>query len=273
MNQPENLEKRPFYEKGWFSLLVLAGFGLFMLVGLQVLNFILTDVGERRQINLPSGQIANITGDVFQDLQYYHPKSFIQKEIDQEEIETYPLQTFYHNLRGGSPASKIKLVVFTDQGCRPCERQLQQVRQLLPKDTFIIVKYYPQKQDDMESGLFFRLAQEHPLFKNIRENLDKERGNLTTEDWVRVLEDSGVPLKEQRQLLALHSNRYMVELQDDINQGNLVGIEKIPAFVLNEYYIDGGLLTIPKMPRYASRILNGEPIVQLGDYRTFSPNQ
>ncbi|MDD9912720.1 MAG: thioredoxin domain-containing protein [Alphaproteobacteria bacterium] len=262
--------------KSTASLLLLGGIGLFLLIGLQIAYLILNQTNPSQPANTHKKQAEHqksvtiekpkITASGFSNIALKHPKrkQYIQR-IPGKPI-TVKIKPLAHNFTTGSKNDNIVLTIFGDPSCGPCRQQIASVVKNLPPKTKVVYKYYPQADQNPEGGIFQQLAAKKGLWNTIHKKLENAEHHLDFNSWTSLLEREGLNLREQRELLRKHTQQIVGNLQADINQADINGIKHFPAFIINNYLIDGKILTLGNMSHYVKRLKNNERIVNKHDY-------
>jgi protein-disulfide isomerase len=260
-----------------FSLILLVAIGIFVLAGLQIARIIVQRIEQEPTVEDPLATLnipekPELTGNVFQDLKYTHPKRNLAiQRLPGKPLE-FDLPVFDHNITEGSPDTVLKLTIFSDPSCGPCRRQVQDVQRMMPANTHVVHKFFPTSMENTNGGLFSQLAARHGYWPGVRELLAASDKSLDIGEWTELLENAGMPLRQQRRVLAREGEQISLDLQKDFDLARQVDIQQIPAFFLNAYFLDGTFLTLERLPRYVRRLQEGEPIMQAVDYASTDPD-
>ncbi len=257
-------------------MLILA-IALFMLLGLQLARmFISGDLANMlnrllqpaptQQTTAAKGSPAR-TGNAFDDIATWHPKRNTRlPNIPGRPIQVQP-QTYAHNIVTGSVAAPLTLHIYLDWSCHPCRTQVHQILAGMPQaEMQVVYKFMPASADNINGGIFTQLAHRHNMWPQLREELRTSNQNLDVAGWSRLLEQIDIPLTQQRQWLATETDIITRNLEQDIQEATGFGLQNNPTFILNNNLIDGTIMLLRHMPRYAVRILNGAPLLDASDY-------
>lgn len=168
---------------------------------------------------------------------------------------------YNHNPAQGPAGAPLTLTIFNDIRCGSCRVLVNEVvASLNPYSSKlrVVYKFFPAKSDnDNDGGIFQQVAMRSNVFNAFNDLVMESEGELGTEDYVKILEQSGVSLSKQRVLMARDMNRILRNIQTDISQGHKLNLSISPTFFLNGYRI-GGIdgLPVENLSHYADRILS-----------------
>jgi protein-disulfide isomerase len=260
-----------------FSLILLAAIGIFILAGLQIARLVIQRIETEPTIEDPLATLnipekPALTGNVFQDMKYTHPKrGLATSRLPGRPLE-FDLPVFDHNITAGSPDTVLTLTVFSDPSCGPCREQVQDVQGMMPANTYVVYKFFPTSMENTNGGLFRQLAARHGYWPKVKALLETSNDSLDIGEWTELLEQAGMTLREQRQAMAKEGEYISLDLQKDFNLAQKIDLQRVPAFFLNSYFLDGTFLTLERLPRYIRRLQEGEPIMQAIDYTSTDPD-
>lgn len=257
-------------------LILILAIALFILLGLQLARMFISgdlasllnrlfqqEAAEQTTTSAPTER----TGDGFRDIAAWHPKRNADKPvIPGRPIQVTP-QTYAHNIVAGSITTPLTLHIYVDWSCQPCRAQVNQVLAGMPRDDMqVVYKFMPATNNEINGGIFTQLAHRHDLWPALRQQLNQSGQNLDAASWSALLEEIGVPLKQQRAWLAEETNTITRNLERDIQEATRFNLVRNPAFVLNNYLIDGTIMLIQHLPRYAVRLRDGKDLLNASDY-------
>ncbi|MFZ2620800.1 MAG: thioredoxin domain-containing protein [Alphaproteobacteria bacterium] len=255
--------------KQHLPLIWLAGIGLLLLAGLQLARVFLSG-GVTLRVHPQAMQTAAVdaqsSGNVFQDMVLKHPKA----KRNLEKIPTSPVRASVpiepFNAAQGAEYARLTLTVFDDPSCGVCRAEVQRVLRGVPPDVRIVFKFAPVDERNTSGGLFRQLAVQQRIWPQVAQLLEGNTADLDAEAWSRMMEELGVSLDDLRALLAKDSESLMQDVEADAALARSIPLPAIPAFVLNDYVIDGALLKTEKLPVYIQRLSSDSPIVERSDF-------
>lgn len=164
-----------------------------------------------------------------------------------------PVHSF--NPRMGRAGAPIQVILFTNPTCGECRDTLEvlarQTRQHISQMS-LVVKTIPKPsgynfQDvalnqAIEAGLFATLAAEKGQYWNFAKAVqDFKRTSpevLTSTTYVDILSKLGIPLRDVRQMLAQNNERYLRQMEQDMDVLKSLGTKELPTVVVNGAIIE-----------------------------------
>lgn len=175
--------------------------------------------------------------------------------------------TYRHNLQFGNPNANITLTIFTDPACAPCRNTVEKALRPLPLQNLrLVYKIWPQNPADPTIGILTQLAYRTGYIEAFWRNLHASARSYSASELLTMLEQSGLPLQQQQQALATQTDGILVNLNEDFALARKLNIGTPPQFFLNDYVIDGQLLTPGNLALYITRLQRSQPLVQSSDY-------
>ena len=139
-------------------------------------------------------------------------------------------------------------------------RQVRIVHKFFPADA---VNFNGGNQN---GGIFQQLARQYRIWPQVQRTLLARTTQPTLEDWVQMFQSAGVDLTRVRNDLKTKSPTLMGHLEQDRKLAEKALIEVVPAFYLNDYFVDGKLLTLGTLNRSIQRLQAGKPILVASDF-------
>lgn len=206
---------------------------------------------------LPSrNTVAKPTGNVFKDIQTSHPKRFLNA-APIPEIVRIDVPLYDHNPREGESISPIKLVIFTNPQCRPCMNDIDTLKaRIQTRKIEYIYKFAAEDTSAIEGALleYIALSQgKWPALNHALHNLEK-RIDITPTVMAGILEDIGIPLRTQRDILSDQGPEITSMLGQDIDLAKKLNITSLPAFYLNGYRIASPHLPLQYINTYIKNL-------------------
>lgn len=202
---------------------------------------------------------------VFENIHNLHPKSDASLVNMRPKRAVVPAMTF--NVRVGNPQAPHTLTVFTDPLCTACRVTLLKVLKGLDTDRVkVVYKYWPQNPSSVEGGMILQLAQQEGKGNALLAAVSVREDAVSDIDLLSMLDVAGLNLSVQRALLAEGSGRLTDQIGRDMAQAREAGLGAPPAFVLDDYVLDGRMLHPARLGLYVGRLEKGEPLIQGRDY-------
>lgn len=161
-----------------------------------------------------------------------------------------------HNVVFGSPFAPRKLIVFTDPACGACRTQLAAALQRLPaRDVYVALKFAAAQpvpastpaapeasQAAIAGGLVEQLARQSGLTHAFHGLLSRQEEDLSMAELIQVLEEAGLPLRQQRELLRTRLPELLAAIAADEELYRRLGRPALPAFYLDNRLVSPALL-------------------------------
>lgn len=144
----------------------------------------------------------------------------------------------------GNPNAKVTIVEFSDFQCPFCARvlpTLKQVMETYPDKVRIVFKNYPLPfHQNAESAAMAALcAQEQGKFWEYHDRLFTNQESLSLNDLKKYAADLGLKTGDFNS--CLDSKKYKKQVEEDLVEGNRVGVRGTPAFFINGQVLSGAL--------------------------------
>ena len=196
------------------------------------------------------------SGNVFNDLHMKYP-GYAPPPY---ELRHDSVPKFLHNPILGVKDAPIRLTIFTDMACITCRQEvshmLDSVRGYLG-EIEVVFKYFPRNESQVEGGIFDQVARRAGVYPQYVWRILKSTKNLQTEDYLFMLEKTGVSLARLRVLMSDEMSRIMVQLEKDIQQGKDLNVQKrrsLPVAYINGYRLGQNYLPSHRLPEYIQEI-------------------
>ena len=260
-------------------ILLLLAIGLFISVGIQVGNFISqrleTPVADDSDASTPLTQRREPTGG-FNNIARVHSKSRIIEERLRQRVPkpiSTPVPTAPHNLTTGPFDAPVTLTIFNDPACPSCLAQVEDVLATLDAQNVRVVhKFFPADAQDFHGGnqhggIFQQLALKYGVWPALNRELQTRQTTPDLEEWVALFGQLGVPLRQVRADLRTDSPVIMRNLERDRALAQTALVDSIPTFYVNDFLIDGKLLSLGTLQRSIARLAAGTPVLIADDLR------
>jgi hypothetical protein len=185
------------------------------------------------------------------------------------EVQRRPVTVQPHNLQFGSVgmAPAHTLHVFTDPACGPCRQQVAEWLKGVPLDGVRLVYiYWPVDKTNLAGGMVLDIARRESLAQALLSRLEKRRETLTPEGLMAELDAVGVPLSRQQDYLKNEVAALSDVVSQDMAQGAKLRLPEAPVMILDDYLLDGRVLSPARVATYLQRLNRREPILQANDY-------
>lgn len=231
-----------------------------------LLMFKLAEFAVTSGIITPRSAAPSPTGNPFDDMALLHPKGK-GTALASLKPQRATVPAFTHNIQLGQADAPLTLTLFTDPGCTNCRTQVKEmVAQTQGRPVKVILKSWPQNQANTSALMFLELARRQGQADTFLKLLDNEKQDLTEERLITLLEKVGIPLENQRPLFTEQAESILRTIGKDIEQGQEIGLAtSSPQVVLNDYVIDGNILSTTRLGLYMDRLLNNESPIQAAD--------
>ena len=143
----------------------------------------------------------------------------------------------------GSANPKITIVEFADFGCHYCANSFPIIRELSLKykdSVKIIFRDFPVVTEySGDLALAARCAGEQGLFWVMHDKLFLNQGISQKNDIIKLAKQSG--LDAQRFETCLNKNKYLANIQKDLDDGQKLGVEGTPTWFINRNRVAGDI--------------------------------
>lgn len=185
------------------------------------------------------------------------------------EVQRRPVNVQPHHLQFGAvgQVAQHTLYVFTDPACGPCRQQVNEWLRGVPLEGLKLVYiYWPKDQADLAGGMVLDIARRESLAQALLNRLEKRRESLSNEGLMAELDAVGVPLARQQDYLKNEVAALSATVGQDVALGTTLRLPPPPVVILDDYYLDGRVLSPARIGTYIQRLNRREPILQANDY-------
>lgn len=233
-----------------------------MAIGIQVARISLFSEGE---YSVNTGKKVSKGGtfkNIHKKFPHWKNKQEMERLANKENIIQIPF--YSHNIVENKHDGAVDLVIFTDHSSQSAREQEEYVKSLIKGANKYAVqityKFMPINPDITDGGLFEQIAYRNGVYSKYKRLLNKATGNLTGDDFIDILEKSGIPLAKLRVIMRRDMDMMLKWLEIDIKQAYYFKATDVPTFFLN-----GQRLATPDLPlndinSYVSRIVDGGDI-------------
>lgn len=168
------------------------------------------------------------------------------------------------NLQFGDAMAKVTVTIFTDPSCGACREQVRAWTAGLPVEGVRqVYKFWPQNPDRLTPGMLVELARRQAVVPNFWRSL-QGAGNLDLDDprMLDMLDRAGLPLAEQRAALVNEGESLMASLEPDIQLAKSANLPRGPVVMVDDYVLDGEVLSPDSLGVYVKRRLEGRQILE-----------
>ncbi len=160
---------------------------------------------------------------------------------DQNQAATLHIATADDPSKGGIDA-KIVIVEFSDFQCPYCFQSFPVVRELISAygdQIKFIYRDFPLKNNSQKAAEAGECAHEQGKFWEMHDKLFINQNDLSVLALKRYASELG--LDESSFNECLDSGRYVTEVQEDLSDGLLAGVDGTPTFFINDYEFQGSV--------------------------------
>lgn len=231
-----------------------------------VLAFKLAEFAVSSGVIPPRDAPPSPTGNPFDDLSVLHPKA-AHAAVAQLKPLRAQVPAFAHNIQFGTADAAVTLTLFTDPACARCRDEVRtMLAEARSRPVKVVLKGLPQNQTNTSGLMFLELARRQGKADAFLALLDAEKRDLTEERLITLLEKAGIPLETQRPLFTEQSESILRAIGQDTEQAAEAGIAGSPKAVLNDYVLDGQVLSPARIGLYIDRLLKNESPIQAADF-------
>lgn len=206
-------------------------------------------------------------GNVFQTLHMRYPNYEARERLKAQERAALqapppPLQPLpvgrYNVLLGQAVPGAQQLVVFTDFACGFCMQQTADVLGQAAASGVahqVVFKFLPQVKGQLDGGIFALMAEQAGAFEAFLDKTAQQGRGV--QELITLLEQAGVPLEQQRTLMAQQMRSFIRGVNEDIELAQELGLSAPPVF-----YLQGRRLGTPEydltgIATYMQRLARG----------------
>lgn len=265
--------------KGNTPVVLLLAIGIFILLGLQIGEFITDHLSQKAAIAEQNGEkpkrAAKKDRGGFENVARIHSKTKLIEERLRQSAPvplTVSMPTAPHNLTEGPLDAKVTLTIFNDPACLSCNKQVADVLRGVDTGSVRVVhKFFPSDAKNFHSGsqhagVFQQLAIQYNVWPQINRALNTRRTAPILEDWADMFTAAGVDLTRVRHDLKNVSPIIMRNLERDRQLAEKALVESTPTFFINDFLIDGKLLALGDLQRSIARLNNNQPVLNAADF-------
>jgi len=205
-----------WYQK-WWGILTIIFIILFLIVSIASLLYYNQMI---KKISEGKVRLNSISGEI------YEPKTIREGEAK------YSL---------GQKEAPLTIVVFEDFNCPYCKEGYYTMKELYlryPDSIRIIHRDFPLiSQDSPTLAIAARCAGEQGRFWLMAEIMFKNQGIFSISELPDMAESIGVERKQFT--LCLDEQRYLNEVQKDLEDASILGVEATPVYIFGEYKASG----------------------------------
>lgn len=174
-------------------------------------------------------------------------------------LEAPPLE---QNVQFGDAMGRVRVTFFTDPACGACRTHVAELAAALPtQDVRQVYKFWPQNPQRTTPGLLVELARREAVLPTYWKLLMAQGSrDLSDTDLLRLLEEAGVPLAEQRTALTANSAELYGALVPDLATARNASLPPPPVVVLNNRVLDASRLTPPQLAQSVQKQLEGRAL-------------
>lgn len=245
----------------------MGAIGVGLLILFQLVTFIADSYHQRQNESL-SPPDPRLSGNVFQDMRYTHPKN--RRPIPQKIRQPQPISLPVPNYApvSGNAAAPFVLTIFNDPACGPCRREVNDLLRQAPLDKLQVVHRFKAAQPNaLDAALMVQIAHKEGQAHAFLAHLHQRQETLTESDFIAILEDMGISLTTQR----YHFSRYLDDMLRNVNAdlelARNLGLYRVPSFFINGIPLDSDWTSRNNLKIYMARMENEEDLVQAQDFK------
>lgn len=159
------------------------------------------------------------------------------------------------NLQFGDAMARVTVTIYTDPSCGACRERVRELTAGLPiEGVRQVYKFWPADTQRMTPGILVELARRSGTVPAFWRSL-QGAGSKDLDDgaMLEMLDQAGIPLTEQRSALVNDGANLMMALEDDIQTAREARLPPPPVIVVENYVLDGTVLTPEQLPAYVKR--------------------
>jgi hypothetical protein len=243
-------------------VIVLAGVLVCTAIVVEIARIALFEEGEYIPQPPQVRHAKHADGDrTFKDL---HKKFPAWKLSQQEKHKPVDIPLFAHNIVENKSEGSVILTIFTDHASQVAREQEMYIKDMIKGTNKYHVqtnyKFMPYDADATDGGLFEQIAYRNGVYNKYKILLHEAKGNLSGDHFIDLLEKSGIPLAELRNIMRRDMGVMLKWLEADIQQAKQLEITDVPVFFLNGHRLGTPDLPYHKVNLFVSRLLQGNEI-------------
>ncbi len=213
---------------------------------LVVLSLILMSIRTGYEYIDFSNSQSNTPKKQENSIQVAKSKNGVLNSSKQPSIDM-PVHSF--NPRTGELSAPTQIIVFANLNCNSCHETIRALKDITirnPSKLNMTIKFMlnkngkniadPDINSIIQTGLFSALAHEKGIYWQFADNAYKNNA-VTASDYVSILEGLKVPLRETRNLIADGSERYIKQMEQDMEDFEILQTKKFPVVIINNTVI------------------------------------
>lgn len=261
MSQPQP----KVFKKSSLPVFVLAGAFLFFALVLELFKAFVYEQPAPK----PATQTAKTTSGFSENVFDGIPSKFPNYKNEHSDLELKNVGFSAHNFSKGNARSKVVVTVFNDLDCALClsnmDKVMKDVTPYLDKILFVYKHLPKNEQADALTPMFAQIAISEGVFEKFLEVFSQSvEAPNEVEDYLVLLEKSGVSLQKQRQIMTYEMARILKNVDDDMEKAKSVGAydaKTKPVVFVGGYQLGKSGLFEYKMKEYIERLIDGDSIV------------
>ncbi len=229
----KKVEKRPWWKKWWVIV-------IFLIVAFIVGSFIFAFLSAWRNVKQ-----GNIPPEIREELLRGGKFTTLDKGGDLVGSKDANWEFLYtgDDPSLGNPDAPIKIVEFSDFQCPFCREAYPIIKELLEKYSdqvyfiyrdFPIDAIHPQARLAAEAG---ECAQDQKLFWPLHDKMFDNQNRLSLSNILQYASEVGIEMNKFADCLS--SKKYSKEVEQDLQDGILAGVDGTPTFFVNGNKIEG----------------------------------
>lgn len=243
-------------------VILLAGVLICVAIGVEIARISLFDEGEYTVTQ--SAKIEELSDKgTFKNIHTKFPK---WKSKRQEQHVSVYIPFLPHNIVENKHDGAVVLTIFTDHASQSAREQEAYVKGLIAGTNRYNIqteyKFMPADHEITDGGLFEQIAYRGGVYSKYKKLLNERSGNLVGDDFIDILEKSGLPLIELRAMMRRDMAVMLKWLEADIQQAQYFEATEVPVFFLNGHRLGTPELPLHKINTYISQIVDGDEVWQ-----------
>lgn len=187
--------------------------------------------------------------------------SLAKKGAPLQRLHAPPLP---QNIQFGDALGTVVVTFFTDPACGSCRAHIQQLATHLPvKGVRQVYKFWPRKRAHTTPGLLVELARREAVIPAFWKALTEYNdADLSDVDLLKLLEQAGLPLDQQREALSRHSGELYAALTPDLTTAENAELPPPPVVMVDDYVLDTSNLTPASLADYVQKRQEGRHLLR-----------
>jgi hypothetical protein len=187
--------------------------------------------------------------------------------VQMREVQRISAPTLPQNVQFGDALARVTVTIFTDPSCGPCREKVRAWTAGLPaQGVRQVYKFWPQVPGRTTPGILVELARRQGEIGDFwRAIQGAAADNLDDLRMLTMLDNAGLPLAEQRAMLTTDGASLMSALEPDIATAREARLPPPPVLVVDDYVLDGRILSPEGLGGYVKKRLEGRQIFENDD--------